>query len=687
MICAEVLIFCCCATYVLRRNIRVLKPTATALWIICTFLPSSTKTDSHADKSGLVENKTYFCYYAEIFILRSNQFIFMDENTGNQRKKGGFFKTLFRGINILRLIIINVVFFFFFFTFMGIMGSIPSPQKKAFARVDEDTVLWLDPSGAAVETEDGLLSIPIPGLNENSSYVIISDLTKAIKNAAFDRRITSLYLDFSGLSGLSSGHLTELGNAVTEFKKSGKKIYAYSVSYSVPSFYLASYADRIGIDPLGEVSFTGFQSTPVFYKGMEEKFGIKWNVLQAGEYKGMAETYSRETLSENVRSNLKNMYEDLWDTYVSDIASNLNIQPARIKNFAEQNYAVIKKYSGDNAKAALQEGLVTDVASVDEFAVKIGFADEKTSLITVNTIDYIDYNLNYTEMPSQNSIAVIHLDGSITGSSIKTQSAAVSSELIELFDIAQDDPTVKAIVLRIDSGGGEVFASEEIRRAIERAQNADLPVVVSMGSVAASGAYWISSAADYIFASPYTITGSIGVLGTSPSFQTALKKYAGITGDSVYAGQKEPHSLFEDPAPEELDARKLEIMHIYKTFIEKVSTGRNIPVETVEALAGGKVYSGRQALKLKLVDELGSFNDAAAYAAKLANISQNFSIKTIKKPLTLTQKFIKDILEETNSSAVKRLGFADLYASLEFLKLNSKKGIYVYTPERLIWEN
>lgn len=610
----------------------------------------------------------------------------MENTTGQNKKKSGFFRTLFRGINILRLIIINVVFFYLFIIFMSVMAVIPSPQKTPIAHIEEDSVLRINPIGIAAEVDGDTFSVPIPGLKEKTSVVLISDLTKAIKNAAYDRRITSLYLDFSELSGLSSGHLAELGAALSEFKASEKKIYAYSVNYGISSFYLASYADRIGIDPLGDISFAGFASRPIFYKGIEEKFGIKWNVLQAGDYKGMAETYSRSTLSENVRSNLKAMYDDLWNQYVSDIAAHLNISSEIIKNFAEKHNSVIKKYSGDTANAALQEGLVTDIASVDEFAVNIGFADDKTFAQQVNTISYEDYNLNYKESISQNSVAVIHLNGAITSSAVTSQNAAVSSRLIELFDIAQSDPTVKAVVLRINSGGGEVFASEEIRRAVERAKKTGLPVVVSMGSVAASGAYWISSSADYIFASPYTITGSIGVLGTSPSFQTALKTYLGITGDLVYAGQKPVNSVFENPSVEELESRKIEIMHIYKTFIEKVSSGRNLPFETVAELAGGRVYSGYQALKLKLIDEVGSFNDAVAYAAKLANISGDFSIKSIKKPLTLTQEFIKNMVNEINYSAAAQLNFADLYASLEFLKLSSKKGIYVYMPERLVWE-
>ncbi len=597
--------------------------------------------------------------------------------SGNEnKKKGGFFRTLFRGINILRLFIINIIFFLFFFSFLGILGSVQTDKQKP-AKVTDDSVLYINPCGLIIETKDDIFSGTVPGLN-NISVVLLSDITKAIKNAAFDRRISSLYLDFSGLEGLSSGHLNELSQVLEEFKASGKKIYAYSVQYTIPSYFAASYADKIGIDPLGDISFAGFASRPIFYKGMEEKFGIKWNVLQAGDFKGLAETYSRDSLSQNVRSNLKTMFDRLWNKYTEDIAKNRNISVPKIQDFALNNNEYIKKYQGNIAEAALNEGLVTDIASEEVFCEKCGLS--KTA---ANFVDYKGYNANFSESFMGSNVAVINLKGAITSAPLKSSGA--SGEILDLFDIALEDPSVKAIVLRIDSGGGEVFASEEIRRAVIRAKDS-VPVVVSMGTVAASGAYWISSAADYIFASPYTITGSIGVLGTMPTFQNALKKHLGITGDLVYSGQKPAYSVLEDPSEEDKEIRRLEILNIYKTFIETVAQGRDLPFETVAEMAGGKVYSGEQALKLKLIDSLGTLNDAASYAARLADIDGNFSIKEIKKPLTLKEEFIKSLFSNADFSVLSQLNFADLKATSEFLLLNSKKGIYIYTPERLIWQ-
>lgn len=608
------------------------------------------------------------------------------ENDTKQNKRRGFFGTLFRGINILRLLIINIVFFFFFFVFLGIIALLPSNKKKEIVRVPSNAVLMVVPTGVAVETENDLLSIAIPGLREGYSQVLISDLTSAITNAAFDRRITSLYFDFSELDGLSSGYLSELGEALDNFKKSGKPIYAYSTSYNLPQFYLASYASRIGLDPFGQVSFAGFGSRPVFYKGLEEKFGVKWNVVHAGAYKGMAETYSREKLSENVRSNLKSMFDNLWQTYIKDVSGNLGIKAEKVNNFAINHSAVLKNYSGDSATAALKEGLVTDIATTDGFAIALGLMDKDSLRLKTDSIDYKNYNLNFKKTTSPNAIAVIHLNGAITRYSANSRVAAASNKIVELFDLALDDPSIRAIVLRIDSGGGEVFASEEIRRAVDRAKQAKLPVIVSMGSVAASGAYWISASADYIFASPYTITGSIGVLASIPTVQDGLEKHLGITSDLVYSGQKPGYSILQNLTAEEFELNQLEVSHIYKTFIEVVSKGRNLPFDVVANLAGGRVYSGEQALKLKLVDQLGSFNDAVEYSAKLVNVKENYSIKEIKKDLPPFESFLYNILKNSNDAKLKQFSPIELKSIIEFLSLNSEQGIYLYNPERLVWK-
>ncbi len=608
----------------------------------------------------------------------------MEENKEQKKKKPGFFRTLFRGLNTLRLIILNIVFFIFFYAFITVLGALPA-QKKQAVTVTNDSVLCINPVGIAAESENEDFSISINYLKKEK-IILIPELTKAIRNAAFDRRVKSLFMDFSALDGISSGHIAELASALEEFKKSGKEIFAYSTHYTIPTYYLASYANRIGLDPFGDISFVGFASQAIFKKKMEEKFGIRWNVLQAGDYKGMAESYSRTELSENVRSNLQSLFDDLWNKYAQNVAANRKISLEKLNNFAVNNGDFIKKYSGDIVKAALKENLITDIASVDEFSAKIGLADPQSYKITVNTISYYDYNTNYKVLDSMNRIALIHLEGAITSSTARQSGIASAPKIVNLFDIAMNDPTVKAIVLRVDSGGGEVFASEEIRRAVDRAKRKGLPVIVSMGSVAASGAYWISSSSDYIFASPYTITGSIGVLGTMPTFQTGLEEHLGITADLVYAGQKPSHSIFKNPSEEDKELRRLEIMKIYKDFIQVVSTGRKISFEKVADLAGGRVYSAEQALKLKLVDKIGSLNDATKYAAKVAKIENNFSIKEVKKALSPAEEVLKGFVEGLDESAIIDMPLSELKTLFEFSHLNQEKGIYVYTPERLIWE-
>lgn len=607
-----------------------------------------------------------------------------DDNNQKTVKNKSFFSTLFKSINTLRLVISNVIFFLLFFLVLEIFTAIPAEKKKPVKKLKEDMVLLVAPSGVAVETDGNVLPMNFIQEWEKSSLVKISDLTKAIKNAAYDRRIKSLCIDFSNLTGLSSAHLTEIGEALAVFKMTEKKIYAYATDYSVPSYFLASYADKIGLDPLGEVSFVGFVSRPLFYKNAEDKFGIKWNALHAGEFKGAAETYLREDFSQNVKNNLTELFDGLWTKYVFDVAKNRNMSETVIRNFAENYNAVLKKYKGDCALAAFGEGLITDVVSADDFYAQIGFANFARPKDDAAAIEYSDYNVNYLETPSKNSVAVIHLDGAITSSNIGLTEAAVSSKIIELFDIAQRDVTVKAVVLRIDSGGGEVLASEEIRRAVERTK-LNIPVVVSMGTTAASGAYWIASGADYIFASPYTITGSIGVFAVMPSFKNFIENKLGITSDLVYSGQKPMYSPFDNFSKTDLEVQQLQVTNIYTMFINKVANGRKLSEEKVASIAGGRVYSGQQALNLKLVDNLGSLNDAIHYAASMANIENDFSPKVIKRPMTFTEEFMKNLFKQTNSSFIKSLKLSDFRAIFEFLNLNSKNNIYIYNPERLTW--
>ena len=596
-------------------------------------------------------------------------------------KKRGFFYSLFRGLNLIRLIILNIVFFvllFLFITSIYKYNDDKGKTKNTRIKVYADSLLLINPAGRLIEKPDEFIWRNYLLSESTSDAILLSDITNALTHAAHDRRITAVLFDLSGLYGISTGHFAELKTALLEYKESNKPLYTFSTSYGLGRYYIASFADHIYLDPMGEVDLSGFYTESLFYGAMEKKFGIQWNVAHAGAFKSMAETYSRTEMSTGVRNNHLSVLKDLWHTYLQDIAANRAAEASLFETYTVNYNDALRKVNGDSAQTALDANLITDIGTYEECGVELGVLDEENyNLSSRDYIDYNNYNKSFKKKETDNQIGVIYLTGSITGTSDNTSDNADSPTLIDLFDEAADDDSIKAVVLRIDSGGGEVNASEDIRRSVERlSKKIGKPVVVSMGSIAASGAYWIASSADYIFCSPYTITGSIGVFAVSPSIQKAVQDYFGIHVDGVSAIGRMPYSIFRNPTDEERTQSELEVMHTYSIFLDKVTQGRNLPHATVEELAQGKIYSGTQAKELQLADELGGFTDAVNYAATKAGIKETYSLKVLYKEPPLTDEILKTLLAE-NARFYKT---ADLQVLHELFRLRSKKGFYVYTP-------
>lgn len=602
-------------------------------------------------------------------------------------KKRGFFRSFFRGLNLVRLILLNIIFFVLLF--LCIVGLYKyndgtGKQKNTRITVYADSLLLINPSGRLTEKPDEFIWRNYLLSETVSDAVLLSDITDALRHAAHDRRITGVLLDLTGLYGISTGYFTELKTALLEYKGSNKPLYAFSTSYGLGRYYIASFADHIYLDPMGEVTLSGFYTESLFYGEMEKKFGIQWNAVHAGAFKSMAETYTRTGMSAGVHSNHLSVFKDLWRTYLQDIAANRAADASRLESYTVNYNDALKKANGDSAQAALNANLITDIGTYEECGVELGILDEETyNLSSRDFINYDNYNKSFKTKETANRIGVIYLTGSITGTSDNTAENADSPTLIDLFDDAADDDSIKAVVLRINSGGGEVNASEDIRRSVEwLSKKIGKPVIVSMGSIAASGAYWIASSADYVFCSPYTITGSIGVFAVSPTIQNAVKEYFGIHTDGVSAIGRMPYSIFRNPTDEERTQSELEVMHTYSVFLDKVAQGRNLPRATVEKVAQGKIYSGTQAKELHLADELGGFTDAVNYAATKAGIKERYSLKVLYKEPPITDEILKTLFAE-NARFYKT---ADLQVLHELFRLRSKKGFYVYTPIKMPME-
>ena len=596
-------------------------------------------------------------------------------------RKRGFFYSLFRGLNLIRLIILNIIFFVLLFLFIAAFykyNDSTDKPKNTRVTVYADSVLLINPAGRLTEKPDEFIWRNYLLSDKASDAILLSDITDALRHAAHDRRITAVLLDLSGLYGISTGHFTELKTALLKYKEANKPLYVFSTSYGLGRYYIASFADHIYLDPMGEVDLSGFYTESLFYGEMEKKFGIQWNVAHAGAFKSMAETYTRTGMSAGVHSNHLSVFKDVWHTYLQDIAANRAADASLFETYTVNYNDALRKVNGNSAQAALDANLITDIGTYEECGVELGVLDEETyNLSSRDFINYDNYNRAFKKKETANRIGVIYLTGSITGSADNTSDNTDSPTLVDLFDDAAGDDSIKAVVLRIDSGGGEVNASEDIRRSVERlSKKIGKPVVVSMGSIAASGAYWIASSADYVFCSPYTITGSIGVFAVSPTIQNAVKEYFGIRVDGVSAIGRMPYSIFRNPTDEERTQSELEVMHTYSIFLDKVAQGRNLPRATVAELAQGKIYSGTQAKVQQLVDELGGFTDAVNYAATKVGIKETYSIKVLYKEPPVADEILKTLLAE-NARFYKT---ADLQVLHELFRLRSKKGFYVYTP-------
>ena len=596
-------------------------------------------------------------------------------------KKRGFFYSLFRGLNLIRLIILNIIFFILLFLFIAAFykyNDSTGKPKTTRVTVYADSVLLINPAGRLTEKPDEFIWRNYLLSESTSDAILLSDITNALTHAAHDRRITAVLFDLSGLYGISTGHFAELKTALLEYKESNKPLYTFSTNYGLGRYYIASFADHIYLDPMGEVDLSGFYTESLFYGEMEKKFGIQWNVVHAGAFKSMAETYTRTGMSPGVHSNHLSVFKDVWHTYLQDIAANRAADASRFETYTVNYNDALRKVNGDSAQAALDANLITDIGTYEECGVELDVLDEETyNLSSRDFINYDNYNRAFKKKETANRIGVIYLTGSITGTTDNTADNADSPTLLDLFDEAAGDDSIKAIVLRIDSGGGEVNASEDIRRSVEwLSKKIGKPVVVSMGSIAASGAYWIASSADYIFCSPYTITGSIGVFAVSPTIQNAVKEYFGIRADGVSAIGRMPYSIFRNPTDEERTQSELEVMHTYSIFLDKVAQGRNLPRATVAELAQGKIYSGTQAKAQQLIDELGGFTDAVNYAATKAGIKEMYSLKVLYKEPPVADEILKTLLADS----ARFYKTADLQVLHELFRLHSKKGFYVYTP-------
>jgi protease-4 len=495
---------------------------------------------------------------------------------------------------------------------------------------------------------------------------LLRDLTEALSRAKDDRRITMVVLDLTGLTGGGLAKLRELGLALEEFRKTGKRIVALGEYYDQPQFYLASFADDIYLDPMGFVLIDGYDRYRTYYRDVIDKLLIDVNVFKVGEYKSAPDEFVRKDMSPEEREESRVWLGELWAQYQADVGKRRKLPEGALTSYANDFASTLKSAGGDTAKVALNVGLVTGIETRPAVeGILKGSVGEDETTHSFNQVSVEEYLQATRAEPvlgkhSDNKVAIVVASGEILDG-YHPPGTVGGDSTSELLRDARYDDDVKAVVLRIDSPGGSVFASEEIYREVQALRQAGKPVVASMSSVAASGGYYIAAGADQIFASPGTITGSIGIFAIVPTFERTLDKL-GVHVDGV--GTTNLSGQFRLDRSLSSDARavlQLVTERGYHDFLARVADGRKSTPEKIDAIARGRVWSGQSALKIGLIDHLGSFQQAVTAAAALAHVQKDYEEKWIHRDVTWREALLRRVeitmkgwLEDESDTAAAR---------------------------------
>ena len=548
-----------------------------------------------------------------------------------------------RGVDGLRRFVLNVLFFGLALLFVAALWS-------GRAKVPDGAALVLKPQGTIVEqlsTGDPVqrLVAQTAGAGSATRETLLKDLLDAIRAAKDDARIKALYLDLNDLDSAGMTKLRDLRAALADFRKSGKKVVAYSDNYLQPDYYLAAQADEVYLHPQGALLLTGFGRWRNYYKEGLDRLGVEVHVFRVGQYKSAVEPYLRDDMSAEAKEMSLEVYGDLWRDYLADVASARKLTPQDVSAVIDTLPDRLRARGGDMARVALDAKLVDKLATRDAVRQRmtelVGPNDDKTSFRQIDLGSYLAARGgDRTGAGRGDAVAVVVAKGDILDGSQPAGSIGGDSTG-RLIRRAREDASVKAVVLRIDSGGGSAFASEIIRRECELTRGAGKPVVVSMGSVAASGGYWIATSSDEIWASPETITGSIGIFALFPTVDKPLAKYLGVHTDGVGTTRFSDALRPDRPLdPAVADVLQQSIEHGYQEFLARVAAARRMSREQVDHVARGRIWSGEDAKGLGLVDQLGGLDQAVASAAKRAKLAAGYRVWYVEKDKTFRERVV-----------------------------------------------
>ena len=607
-------------------------------------------------------------------------------------------KILARFINFTRLFILNT--FFLILVLLFIIAINIDEQK---VKIANNSTLHLNFTGSIVEQKQPVdfsseLSQQLFAANQlQTKEYQIDEILQVIRHAQHDPRIKNILLELDGLQKAALNHLTDIGQALNDFKATGKTVTAIADNYSQSQYLLASFADKIYLNPQGLVLLQGFSVYRLYFKEALDKLLITPHIFKAGTYKSFVEPFTENKMSEASKLANRHWLNQLWENYTNTVINERKDKSIITKQSLSPSIAqlksALKKAGGDTALYAKQVGLVDFLNNRFEIINK--FKEQaKADDVDFNLLSYEDYQSTlpylYEAQTVKEQIAVVHGSGEILPGE-QNINAIGGDSFSKLLNKALDDSRVKAVVIRLDTPGGSAFASEKIRQQILALKKAGKKIVVSMGSVTASGGYWIASAADTIIASQTTLTGSIGIFGMFASADKALNKF-GIYNDGVGTSELSTINPTRALNPELAEIIQIGIEHGYQQFLTVVAQGRNMSLSEVDKVAQGRVWTGVDAQQHGLIDQLGNLQDAIKQAAKLAGLTE-YSIKEIGPALSTKQQLLNELFGFGAKLFAPKLQLnPQLSQTIEILhsqaavltKLNDPQARYAYCPMCLV---
>lgn len=600
----------------------------------------------------------------------------------------GFFSLL----NTSRKIIINLVFF----TVLLILILTLTSGEETIV-VKPGSALVLNISGDVVEQKhdidpiDAFISEALEQ-PDTAPEVLLADIISVIKHAETNNNISMIVLDLKNMSGSGITKLSDIAQAITQFKSSGKKVIAVGEQYSQNQYYLASFADEVWLNPKGWMLLDGYGRYQLYFKSALDKLSISQHVFRVGTYKSAVEPYIRDDMSDAAKEANQLWLTDLWSQYKFDVAQQRNFD---VSNFDEDVDVLVEKLkaaNGNIAEYALANKWVDALKTREQInheLINMLGSDGEESYQKIAFNDYLNVIKNpfATQIFNGDKVAVVVAKGTILDGEQKPGTIGGTSTAA-LLRKARMNKEVKAVVLRVDSPGGSAYASEVIRQEVELLKAAGKPVVASMGTYAASGGYWISAPADMIYASPTTITGSIGIFGFFMTFENSLSKL-GIYTDGVGTTDIAGFGLTQKLTPGMASIVQLNIERGYRDFIELVASNRNMSSTEVDAIAQGRVWSGKKALELGLVDALGNIDNAIEAAAELAGL-QDYDTLLIEKEKSSRALFLQSLfgqastyLGEAEANKYSENSISKIISQLsielkQLAQLNDPQGIYSF---------